>query len=184
MKNSFFLKAGVLVVLAVLPLSVPLGSRADAPVAADPWAFPVKAAVTADLSVETPLASPQETPLSDAFSSPTPGASVTPGCAAPGASGNNKAARNYAAWCDAELSGVLFEQDDANNGMSYSVFNGTQKPVDVRAGAVGLNNMDSDLSGGWVRVLPRKQADLGRLNAYDPNQDWSGGVTTTAKLAE
>jgi hypothetical protein len=109
---------------------------------------------------------------------------MTPGCAAPGASGNNKAARNYAAWCDAELSGVLFEQDDANNGMSYSVFNGTQKPVDVRVGAVGLNNMDSDLSEGWVRVLPRQQADLGRLNAYDPNQDWSGGVTTTAKVAQ
>ncbi len=183
MKNKNSLKAGIFIFLAALPLALPLGSRADAPVAADPWAFPVKAAATPDLSVETPLASPQETPLPDAFSSPTPAASATPGCAARGASGSSKAARNYTAWCDAELSGVLFEQDDANNGMSYSVFNSTPKPVDVRLGPVGLVNMDSDLSDGWVRVLPRQQADLGRLNAYDPNQDWSGGVTTTAKLA-
>lgn len=179
MRNKNFLKAGVLALLAALPLGLPLVSRA-----ADPWAFPGQSASTGDLSPATPTVSPQGTPQADGSLSPTPAASQTPGCAAPGASGNSKAARNYAAWCDQTISGVLFEQDDANNGMSYSVFNSTDNAVDVRLGGVGLVNMDSDLSDGWVRVLPRHQADLGKLKAFDPNQDWSGGVTTTAQEAQ
>jgi len=114
----------------------------------------------------------------------TPSVSPTPSCAAPGASASSKAGRNYAAWCSADLPGVLFEQDDANNGVSYLVFNSSDKTVDVRVGAVNLVNMDADLDDGWIRVAPRKQQDLGRLNAYDPNQDWSGGVTAGAQLAK
>jgi hypothetical protein len=114
----------------------------------------------------------------------TPTVSPTPTCAAPGAKASSKAGRNYAAWCSADVPGVLFEQDDANNGVSYLVFNSSDKTVDVRIGAMNLVNMDSDLDDGWIRLVPRKQQDLGRLNAYDPNQDWSGGVTTSAQLAK
>jgi len=110
--------------------------------------------------------------------------SPTPSCAQPGASASSKASRNYAAWCSADLPGVLFEQDDANNGVSYLVFNSSDKMVDVRIGATNLVNMDADLDDGWIRVAPRKQKDLGRLNAYDPNQDWSGAVTASAQLAK
>lgn len=129
-------------------------------------------------------ATPTATPISFAFWTPTPGVSPTPTCAAPGASADSQAKRNYVVWCAPSVAGVLFEQDDANNGVSYSVFNGTKTPVDVRLGSVHLVNMDSDLNDGWVRVLPRKQADLGHLTAYDANQPWSGGVTTTAQVAK
>jgi hypothetical protein len=137
------------------------------------------------------LSNPAATPVSNASltdsivtSWVTPTVSPTPTCAAPGATASSKAGRNYTAWCSADVPGVLFEQDDANNGVSYLVFNSSDKAVDVRIGAVNLVNMDSDLDGGWIRLVPRKQQDLGRLNAYDPNQDWSGGVSTVAQLAK
>ncbi len=128
--------------------------------------------------VSNPAATPEATPAL------TPSGSPTPSCARPGASASSKAGRNYAAWCSADLPGVLFEQDDANNGVSYLVFNSSDKIVDVRIGATTLVNMDADLDDGWIRVEPRQQKDLGRLNAYDPNQDWSGGVTASAELAK
>ncbi|HVM31831.1 MAG TPA: hypothetical protein VMU88_01750 [bacterium] len=177
MSNRFFLKAVLLAGLALLgawPLALVRPARA-----ADPWAFP---AATPTVSFGDAAPSPAITPQVWVTAAPT--VSPVASCAAPGASGNSKAARNYAAWCDAGLPGILFEQDDANNGLSYRVFNSTADPVDVRIGGVHLMNMDSNLNDGWIRVLPRKQADLGRLSAYDPNQDWSGGVTTTAKAAQ
>ncbi|MGH7739202.1 MAG: hypothetical protein ACREL1_03550 [bacterium] len=129
-------------------------------------------------------ASPTATPIPFAFGTPTPGVTPTPTCAALGASADSQAKRNYIVWCAPSVAGVLFEQDDANNGVSYLVFNGTETPVDVRLGSIHLVNMDSDLNDGWIRVLPRKEADLGHLTAYDANQPWSGGVTTTVQVAK
>ena len=111
-------------------------------------------------------------------------ASPTPGCGASGANASSKAARNYSTWCDPVLSGIIYEQSDANNGVQYIAYNSSAVPVDVRIGAFNIVNMDDHLSSGWIRVDPRKQADLGVLRAYDANGDWSGGVTTRAEAAQ
>ncbi|HET9869053.1 MAG TPA: hypothetical protein VFR02_00960 [bacterium] len=124
-----------------------------------------------------------EEPLPTPTPTASPSASATPSCAAPGASAASGDARNYTAWCAPGLPGVIFEQDDANNGVAYSVFNGTDVPVDVRLGAKSLVNMDPNLRDGWVRVAPRKQEDLGKLTAHDPNWSWSASVTATAQPA-
>jgi len=110
-------------------------------------------------------------------------ASPTPGCVAPGATASSKAARNYNTWCDPFFPGVIYEQDDTNNGVAYTVYNSTKEEVDVRIGAYGIVNMDDHLTSGWVKVKPREQGDLGILRAYDANSDWSAGVTTSAQGA-
>jgi hypothetical protein len=172
------------IVILVLGTGIPLLWAQTGP---EPTPAPTATMIPGDDVTPTPTpgddrAIPAATPLGTPEL--TPSVSPTPSCAAPGASASSKASRNYAAWCSANLPGVLFEQDDANNGVSYLVFNSSDKTVDVRIGATNLVNMDADLDDGWIRVAPRKQQDLGRLNAYDPNQDWSGAVTASAELAK
>jgi hypothetical protein len=132
-------------------------------------------------ATSTPNVVPSGTPSPSV--TPNGTASPTPGCAAPGATASSKTARNYFTWCDPALPGVIYEQDDANNGVAYLVYNSSPDPVDVRIGAYGIVNMDDHLTSGWIKVKPRDQGDLGVLRAYDANSDWSAGVTTFAQLA-
>ena len=168
------MKTRILASFAVLILSLAAG-------AALPFAQTPDSAGDSPAGFATSTPNTETTPNGTPSATPNGTASPTPGCVAPGATASSKAARNYNTWCDPFFPGVIYEQDDTNNGVAYTVYNSSPDTVDVRIGAYGIVNMDDHLTSGWIKVKPREQGDLGILRAYDANSDWSAGVTTTAQ---